>query len=448
MGQNKGEGPVSGSHRRGMVWEIVVISLALLVTIGITSGLQQPISFNGGRGWDGFKFERVAEQFARHEPLQAQAPFVYRIGTPFLAAVVSPENLYFGFKFVNLAAAIVSVFLLYFWLGLYLTARWVRVALVVLYIAQWHAPVRFVFYAPLYTDPLMLVALLAGLILIYKIAREPRWEWFGWMSVLVFVGVLVREVVLVLPVALVVERFFSGRLALQERGRAMGWLYWVPLVCGAGALGLTHLIATQTNNYSFAGAAWEWLLAKHPWSYLQAWMIAFGPVLVLPLFNWRKSWAFLGANPGLGVCLGVFAVLGWIGGSDTERILYWSFPIVFVLIGKAIEDNRFMLRSKLFLVVLGGTQLIAQRVFWLVPDYPNAFPSVLPILTPPSANVPYLDLFSEFSGRIVQAVSIVEYAVLTIAMILWLEHQKRHWRESIQTQALLFGTRSAGERDE
>lgn len=406
-------------------WEPACIIVIFFITISLSGLLQSPISRDGGKGWDGAKYYSVADQFRRHKVPLEHGPYVYRVGTPFLVALFFPNSIYRGFKYINLLATVGVIALFYFWLRVHLRVGWVRVMLVGLFITQWHAPLRFLFYAPISTDPLMLVALCGGLLVIHRIKQSPSLVWVWLLGLIVFVGVLVREVVLILPVALLVTAIRQIRPNPMFLLKQIRLAYWIPAMLGIVALVISHRVVVQLYDYSFVGAGLNWLFAKRPWAYFEGWFLAFGPILVLPIFDWRNVRAFLAVNPDLAIVLVGFALVGWVGGSDTERLLYWSFPIVYVLIGRAIEDTIAGIASKAFVLVLTAAQLMAQRIFWLVPDHPNNYVSLLPILTPPSSTVPYLDLFSEFSTPTVQLVSIVEYLVLGVALLYWLGRQRQ-----------------------
>lgn len=409
--------------------ELVLIAVCFVLTVLLSSVFQKPLSFNDGKGWDGAVYYRMAEQFAGHELPKAGGPYVYRIGTPFLAALIDPSNLKVGFLIVNLLASIGVVVLLYFWLRLFLKIGWVRVMLVCLFITHWNAPVRRIFFSSIYVDPLMMLAILAGLILIHKLKQVPNSVWISAFSFVVFFGTLVREVVLLLPIALLFAIEPELPVLSLARLRNIRVSYWIPLLCGLAGLLLSHLLATQTNNYGVSEII-EATLEKRPWSYILGLFIAFGPILILPLFDFRRSWAYLKGHPDSLFCLAAFAAIGWIGGTDTERLLSWATPFVYVLTGIAIENNLALLRSNLFALVLLVGQFISQRIFWITPDFPNPYPSIMPILTPPANTVPYFDLFSEFSERSVRTAAVLEYLVLALGLILWLWYRRKKQTET------------------
>jgi hypothetical protein len=188
---------------------------------------------------------------------------------------------------------------------------------------------------------------------------------------------------------------------------------------------IIRLSVSQNNSYSFIKTAVNWAFDKHLITYLHAWFIAFGPIIVLGIYHWRGSMNFLMRNQFMLVYLLGFAVLGWIGGTDTERILFWSAPVVYLLIGKAMEDNQVLVRSFPVIALLVVAQCMSMRIFWMIPDYPNDFRTPFPILTLLSSFCQYLDLYSYHGSRIIQAISFSEYVLLSLAVFAWLRHRAK-----------------------
>jgi hypothetical protein len=168
-----------------------------------------------------------------------------------------------------------------------------------------------------------------------------------------------------------------------------------------------------------------------PWMiYLHALLNAFGPVLVLVLFNWRRSLAFFASNQALLVFFAGAALLADIGGHDSERYWFWAGPVIYVLIGKAIADNRQLLRSAPLIALLCVSQAIAQRIFWTFPDFPNPYHSPLPLLTVPGNKFRVLDLFAHHSRRLIEVVSLAEYVLLTAVILWWLAYRAKRIADS------------------
>ncbi|MCE5241340.1 hypothetical protein LLH23_22985 [bacterium] len=410
-------------------WREWVVVLAVFALTSMAGALwQKPVSFNLGRGWDGTAYYEVAAAFAAGRLPHTGAPFCYRLGTPFLAAVVSPGDLMRGFRAVNLAANVLLVPLLLWWLrdcGL----RWpARALAAVLFITMWHGPIRFAVFYPVHVDPWAVVFLLAGLLLI---GGQPRPVTGTRLALLCFisgVGVIFREIVLAAPLAALLA---DNPLAL-DRGALWGvrlvrpprLAAALPLVCGLAGIALTHALATGNGGYSFVRTVGSWIYSKSLAMYVLGWFIAFGPVLALVLYRARDVASFLGRHQALLAYLVAFAVLGWIGGTDTERILYWSMPVVYVLVGLAVQDWGTLRGSVPLVVLLGLAQGLAQRLLWLIPDFPTDLPHRLPIHTPPGSQVPYFDLYSVHGDKLVEVIALAQYMALTGVIVVWLR-----WRD-------------------
>ena len=128
--------------------ELAIVSGVLLAVWLTGFATQQRISRAHGQGWDGVHYYAVAEQLSRGEIPEANAPFVYRVGTPFLASLLPGDDLLRNFAIVNWVACLLAVALLLVWLRPYVADWRVRSLLAVLFIIPWHAPLRFVHFYP------------------------------------------------------------------------------------------------------------------------------------------------------------------------------------------------------------------------------------------------------------------------------------------------------------
>ena len=408
--------------------------LVLLIFLGTNIAsqvFQSPITYNNGQSFDGIFYTRMAYQFTQGLKVSSEAPFVYRIGTPFLVSVFFKDHLLFGFKVVNILANLLATLLLTFWLRLYLSDWRVRVLLVGLFITQWHGPVRFTYYDGAYTDPWLFVFLLIGLIAIHRLKSKPGFGSVALLGFITFMGVLFREIVLILPIAL----FFvnnplpplteiSNRLTLKQLGMMLKRSYFpsiLPLLLGIAGFLLVRRVASQTNDYTFFKSALDWAYDKPVLTVLHAYFITFGPLLVLAIFAWRRSIQFLWDQQYLLVFLVGMMAIGWIGGSDTERFLYWGMPVVYLLIGLSIQENWARLKSPGLVLLLLASTICSQRLFWTVPDFPNTFHTPIPILSILSSRFQYLDLWSFFAQRSIQEVSLLQYLLLSAVLLVWLK---------------------------
>ena len=405
-----------------------VVSLAAWLT-------QPPISLQGGTGWDGLHYFNAANLFAEGNlTVQGEAPYVFRIGTSILASLLPGTDMIANFRWVNVAGNLLLVLLFAAWLRQYI-GRWqLRALLNLLFVTNWVAPVRFVFFYPVWTDTWFMLCMLGGLIAIHRMGKRIDWLLTATVAALSFAGVIFRESGFILPLALL------GRNILDFNWKRLG-ADLIPLLAAGAGYWLTHAIATASNEYPIADITVGWAYDKPLAFYVHGWFIAFGPVLVVLLFLWRDAAAFLGRYKFQAAYLLLAAALGWLGGTDTERLLMWGAPVVYVLLGVVIERNLPLLASVPLLAVLTVTQFVTQRIIWVLPDYPNAYPHTTMLLTPVGNEFPYLDVYSLHSPREITRNSLVQYLALAALLLLWLGY--RRWSLERGGKRLHIGVQAA-----
>jgi hypothetical protein len=418
--------------------ELVICVGAFALVSLLSERFQKPITFQNGLAWDGGHYCRIAEQFLQGKPIVGTARLGLRIGTPLLAALVSPHDLLHGFKAVNFGANMLLLVLFMAWLRLHLQDWRIRTLLVLLLVTQWFGPFRYLYWSPVNTDHALYCFLLLGLICIHFAATKPRLATAG-LGMVILVGVVFRETVLLLAVALLFADNpiqFKGlwnnmvRLQWREIIRMPRLIYFIPLLVGVVSFGCVRLVVHEEGGDPFLKYAAMMFYYK-PWpTYLHAALVAFGPVLALPLYNARRSWSFLQANQPLLAFLAGLSVLAYIGGTDTERFWYWTMPVTYLLIGKAIADNWQLLGSKPLLLVLGASQLVSQRVFWTLPDYPNEYHTPFPILTIVGSRFQYFDILCTLGSKTITGVSLAEYVLLVMILLVWLAYRAKSQTET------------------
>ncbi len=398
----------------------------LLIDAAIAA-TQPLINVAQGRGWDGATYYQVAQQLAAGIRPLAEAPFVYRLGTPALVALLTPNDLMLGFVLVNAAANALTAMLVYLWLRRFIANPWIRLGLFASFVLMWHGPVRFFHFYPVSAEHLTYAVNVIGLLVAYSFRDRISWRLVGALSVLAAVGVAIRETGLLAAAAL---PFLRNPLRLERRVPRVAALLFVPVVVGIAALVLVHSAASQTNSYSFVSAITFRFAEKNPLVYILGWWSAYGPLLVVPLVAWRRSLAFLMSNQMLAAFLGACAVLGWVGGQDTERYVFWAAPIVYLVIADALPDVLAG-ASRWVLAVFVGMQALAERVGLQIPQPSTLDPELLSrdrtfdhlmLLTPIGGNVDYFDLWSYWMPRLAKTVLLAEYAGLLIvvaALVYW-----------------------------
>jgi hypothetical protein len=408
----------------------LLIALAMFVVVNAITAIVQPqVEMNGGKGWDGAAYFTVAEQLALRQPLAAEAPFVYRVGTPVLATLVDRGDLISAFRNVNIAANLALTLLLVVFLRLYVRDWRVRLSLVGAFLLQWHGPVRFTHFYPVVADNLFVAALLGGLVLLHYARYRLSWLLIVALGAVAFGGTLVRESGLLLALVAPFARNPVQR-KLEFARLPVGLV--VPLVLAIAGFLFVHSIGHATNVVSRPEAG-GLIVPKSPPAYLLGWWTAFGPLLILPLFTWRRSLAFLWQHQHLGALLLALTLLSSFQSpalqlqlDDTARYLFWVMPIVYVLIGRAIEQLGPLL-SRPLIAVLVVSQVLAERALWTIPQ-PGRDPasalergtaSVL-LFTPLGSDVRYVDIFPSLMAQSARLVLLGEFVLLAAVIVGWL----------------------------
>lgn len=405
---------------------------------------------------DGEQYHRMSSQFAAGVlPLRAEAPFVYRLATPWLAARVDPllsrlvprwlartvddnsglEGVV-PFYAVNIAATLVAIVLLLAYLRCFVAGPALRVLLVTLWMAAWHAPVRYVYFNPTNVEPLFFVALLAALLAIEKTKHLNAWRRALVVAPLVAVATVCRESGVLVSVV-----FVAGarplRLLRERRWLTIGALL-LPVAAGVAALAFTRQVAVPSNDYQPVTELLVILRRKSIFSWVLAWFFTFGPAaLALIVSAAGPIRGFLAARPHLAFYLLLVGVLAFVGGTDTERILGWAAPVVLVLLGVAIGDRMEVLeRAPALVALLVVVQSASARVLWPIPvgvddarrtaDLDVSWHSLMVVFDKVLVvDNYYANLWTYFGSRPVQAVILVFDVCFVVAIVTLLNRPQR-----------------------
>ncbi len=425
------------SSRRASILAWLALLLLVLGAALLSWKIQAPISLEGGRGWDGVDYVGMATQLSRGERPQAHAPFVYRVGAPALAGWLDPADPLRGFRLLNGALVLALPLLLFGWLGnpsLGLRPAW-RWGAAALFALQWHAPLRLVPFYPAHVDPLFWLFWLLALLglergrRVGESARAAGWTLFALLAL------PVREVLLLPLLAQVVQGAplpwgaGSGRAWIRWLRQEMPRLRLLPVLAGVVVFLAIRSWAAPVDTYGFAKTALLWLWLKSLPQLLHGFAQAVGPgVLVFLLLRakWRSarlSLADLAGRPDWLLILAAVLALGWVGGSDTERLLFWAAPFWLGLAARAGQELLPRMRKGASLwawaICLAVLQAISQRLFWLIPDHPGSETLVLPLLTPPSSTGRYLDLWSQHAQPEVAVLSLFQYVMVVVVGLWW-----------------------------
>ena len=344
---------------------------------------QPEMTFANGTAWDGACYLSMAEQVASHDVIHTSKPFVYRVGMPWLAGTLFPRNPFAGFKIMNALIGLILIPLLWCYLRHFLQHKTALLITVFIFVSNPLNPLRFSAFFPVYIDPL---AMALSLLLLTFLIRINVWSWriMLALSLMCFFAVLVRETLLLVPLAgFCALHIQPGNVVptIKPNLSKTSLRAALPFLLALTGIWLTHQWvepggANFMKGYTFSAHAMKSITYKieNPLAYVIPPFLAFGPALLLVLLRPRTSWNFLSRTPILTIFLLGILTLGFIGGMHTVRFMYWGFPVFLPLIGLAIED---MLKNKsrttafaiLGLVVV--TQCIAVRAGTTIPDLHN-----------------------------------------------------------------------------
>jgi hypothetical protein len=433
-------GPPDSRARTDLRIDLLGAAAVFLFIVLVTAATQPLIAVSGGRGWDGASYYSVAQQLLDGKRPVEEGPFVYRLGTPFLAGLVSPNDLLSGFVLVNAAANAVTAMLFFLWLRIFLRDRWIRLALFASFLAMWHGPIRFFHFYPVSAEHLTYAVNMLGLLGAHALRERVSLPLVAGLALLAVIGAAIRETALIafaaLPLATGPIRFGRGLPRFNP-------LLLIPLAAGVVALVGVHAVATQVNDHGFLRAITVWLTQKSPFVYVLGWCSAYGPLLILPVITWRTSLTFLWSHQAFAAFLLACAALGWIGGQDTERYVFWSAPIVYVLIGRAIPELLSRL-SRPVMAALAAAQALAERLFVPISQPDVLDPTTLDrdrpfeflmLLTPIGPGVDYFDLWSFWMPRAAKTILLAEYLIAFALVALAIYTRSRRTPETLRESA-------------
>jgi hypothetical protein len=343
-------------HELGL--ELLAASGAFAAVSVFSAHLQQftPVPFADAEEY--LDMTRQYEAGARI--VHASAPFVYRVATPWLASLGS-------YYLVNIAAALAATLLLVVWLRRHVETRFARLFTIVLFLATWIGPARFVYFTPVYVDPLFIALSMAGVLLV-----DATRDWLamraGWLvAALVFVGTFSRETMVLVALAFAaLHTPWTARARWRFRDAIAAV---IPFVAAAAAELIVRRLAMPTETYSAAGQLLTLARQKPFFTWVLSWFFVFGPgVVALIAIDGRRSAAWLRSRPHLVAFLAGCGMLAFVGGTDTERITLWSAPVVYALAGRAIDHCRRVWTKPALALVLGAAQLVSSRLLWPVPS--------------------------------------------------------------------------------
>ena len=337
---------------------IVAVVAVYLLQIGIYSVRQPRIAIGNGRGDDGVTYGRMAEQFLAHHPVEGPAPFVYRIGGPWIAsqyANVFSVSVDDAFQQVN-GILMLLLLLVIYWIALDFCSPLAAAIATCFYSLPWWSYTRCVFFYPVMGSdvPWMIIMMMGLHQLVWWSDWPPRKSQIGIFASLCFLAPIMRETGIVLPFLFLCSRSWIRRHVSLEvvlgdpdhspspstnrRTEAALSVLFVSL--SILAIAITRTVATDTGKftvggkaYTFAGAVLESIGQNRLWHLVASVCLAYGgPLIALAFLYHRYLRLKLRQTPVLVIYGVAVLTLAYIGGVNTLRFLSWASPPALIVI--------------------------------------------------------------------------------------------------------------------
>jgi hypothetical protein len=169
-------------------------------------------------------------------------------------------------------------------------------------------------------------------------------------------------------------------------------------------------MAASVGDYSFGWMVVDMVAHKSPFSVALAVFVTFGPIIVILIDDWRNSVGFLKRHQYLAAFLVANVGIAYVGGSDTERLLFWSTPVVYASLGHSLWRRRADLCSIPLLSILVVAQAVSCRLFWAVPS---------------PGSTSYFNLWSYRADHHVRLLHLITYVCFSIALLVWIRQRRR-----------------------
>ena len=417
---------VPGNPARKLLEAVIVFGSVFLLAL-IYLNIQAPASLAPEFDWDEKQYRLMATQFRAGETITADAPEVYRIGTPFIASILPFDNISDAFFFLEMASALLAVMLLYFWLRLHLQSMILPMLFVGLTVTTLWGPIRATTFHIHGIEGSSFLLIMVGYLALYYFDRTEKFVWVGLLCLTAAVGGSVREACLLPALAL---PFAHNPLTKKLFSDARPWVFlpklartffgqdrlilFLSLGFGMAAVGGVHAFVTSADEWNYLNMTARAFSDIGPLRYLASLFNALGPLPIVVFFAAGFAPSFLKQNQMFAIVLVVFLFISWAALGD-ERYFVWVMPIIFVMIGRVLERHFHLIQRWPIIVTIIAFELISVRaLFPLPPHGPRIQRSI-----PEEALARYLPdgwAMSEMNAYAAEPKSVLAIVVLTLLM--------------------------------
>jgi hypothetical protein len=354
-----------------------VIALTFAIGIFLNFNFQDRINANEGKGFDGDYYYQIAEQLKQGETPAVRAPFVYRVGTPYLASVL-PFSLYTNFTLLNYTATLLSSLLLFYWFSLHLKEKKTALVLVLFLMTHWTFYLRYTGFYPTTADPVAFAFILLVLIQMERFRQSRSLVNGLCFSLLVFVGVFFREFLLLFSFGILgYGQPYDSQKKLWVRWpvltKNIPWFLMVFLLGGLGIFIAHQLVSVTDYWYGFSDSLYEYMYKKSVFDLIAGAFNTFGASLVLIFIFWKTSKEFYNKHHEVALLSLIALSMCWFSGGDTERFFMWFSPLFLIPLGRIIErDLPFYTNKKIWIPLL-ISMVFTFRMFWSIPPVDSSY---------------------------------------------------------------------------
>jgi len=402
----------------------MLASLLLLAAVhALSDHFQARLTANSGRGWDGVWYCQMADQIANRETVSAMAPFGYRVGVPFLAALADMHDIVHGFREVNIAGSYVTAILLVIWFRLTIPRAGLRCVFFLLFLSNWLAPARVVHVYPAYVDIWPYPFVLAVLLLTQALSRKGRTFTLILITLLCAVGVLVRETVALVAFAVPFAYNplgFTSSGAPTLRWRRIPKRLLLPVACAAMVFISAHIFVHPTGRVRYWSQAMIFFYSKSWLGYCHSWLTAFGPILLIPVYHFREVKRYFSRRQYQAAYIAALIAVTLASSPDIERHVLVALPVIYSLIAHIIDRKSNIWRAPATVGLMVISQALASRVFLSIAPDEGVHPALV-LLTPLSNRTPWHDLFPLYAIPRIAATSFWQYVLLGVVLLWFVE---------------------------
>ena len=381
-----------------MIKNLLILIVSSLLILIIYSNYQKTISINDNLGYDGIYYYEISEKIKDRHEIKSNAPFIYRIGTPFIASLFN--DIKKSYLFINIIFSFLNTVLIFILISNYLNIKQ-SLFLSILYNLHWIIGIRYTLFDPIGVDQIALSFLYCGIIILTKsFSLERKIYYILFISIF---GVFFREIALIPSLVLLFISFKDNKKSI------------LPILTGSLVYLTIILTFTKTNDYNGIVAAIKWFYIKGLGANLLALFNVYGLLIILLFIDISKSIEILKTYKELSITLIVILTLSLIGGSDTERILSWSLPFFYIIIFKLLLSKNLI--KNIYVILIFSSLILTYRFFNTIPFDVSNTNHTIPILSYISNDFNFADLFSYHGNKIYTSIQLVEYLVLSLILV-------------------------------